>query len=142
MVKGRKRRFEEDGRLGVCQKEFLPMCPQESFLSHPTHQDLRSLRNQRGWVGSRCGCGLEGCLSCQRVKTFDFVYYTGDIVSHRIWSTSIENNTRDITLISNSFREFFTVPVYPALGNHEPHPVNAVFEPVSNIPRQYPSLPK
>ncbi|KAJ8939690.1 hypothetical protein NQ318_011737 [Aromia moschata] len=37
-VIGRKRGFEGDGRLGVCQKEF--MHPQESFLSYPTHQDL------------------------------------------------------------------------------------------------------
>ncbi|KAJ8974387.1 hypothetical protein NQ317_006166 [Molorchus minor] len=55
---------------------------------------------------------------------FDFVYYTGDIISHRVWATSVENNTRDITLISDIFHKYFDVPVYAALGNHEAHPVN------------------
>lgn len=57
-------------------------------------------------------------------KEFEYVYYTGDFVSHRVWSTSVENNTRDIKAVTEQFRKYYNVPVYPVLGNHEPHPVN------------------
>ncbi|KAJ8974388.1 hypothetical protein NQ317_006167 [Molorchus minor] len=65
---------------------------------------------------------------------FDFVYYTGDIVSHRMWSTSVENNTRDIIQISNIFHDRFDVPVYAALGNHEAHPFNVYTTPDETDP--------
>uniref|UniRef100_V5GSZ1 Sphingomyelin phosphodiesterase n=1 Tax=Anoplophora glabripennis TaxID=217634 RepID=V5GSZ1_ANOGL len=54
---------------------------------------------------------------------FDYVYYTGDFVSHRVWSTSVENN-RDIIAVTDQFKAYYNVPVYPVLGNHEPHPLN------------------
>lgn len=53
-----------------------------------------------------------------------FVYYTGDIISHRVWSTSVEKNTRDLIEIYELLDTYFDVPVYPVLGNHEPHPLN------------------
>lgn len=55
---------------------------------------------------------------------FDYVYFTGDIISHRIWSTSEDNNTKTIKSLMNKFRTGFNVPVYPILGNHEPSPLN------------------
>ncbi|XP_019868461.2 sphingomyelin phosphodiesterase-like [Aethina tumida] len=63
---------------------------------------------------------------------FDYVYYTGDIISHRVWSTSVENNTRDIKKVFDHFREVFDVPVYPILGNHEPNPMNQWAENISD----------
>lgn len=55
----------------------------------------------------------------------DLVYYTGDIISHRMWTTSPEDNSQTISKI---FREmastFGTTKVYAVLGNHESHPVD------------------
>ncbi|KRT82259.1 Calcineurin-like phosphoesterase, partial [Oryctes borbonicus] len=63
-------------------------------------------------------------------RDLDFVYYTGDIINHRGWGTSFSSNTEDMTLILDRLDAAFpNVPVYPALGNHEPHPLN-VFAPL------------
>ncbi|KAF7272238.1 hypothetical protein GWI33_014950 [Rhynchophorus ferrugineus] len=60
---------------------------------------------------------------------FDYVYFTGDIISHRVWSTSEENNAKVITTLMDKFKSGFKVPVYPILGNHEPSPLNLyIFE--------------
>ncbi|KAJ8922713.1 hypothetical protein NQ315_007748 [Exocentrus adspersus] len=67
---------------------------------------------------------MQETLKQTTTHEFDYVYYTGDFVSHRVWSTSVENNTRDITAVTEQFRNYYNVPVYPVLGNHEPHPVN------------------
>ncbi|KAF7272237.1 hypothetical protein GWI33_014949 [Rhynchophorus ferrugineus] len=55
---------------------------------------------------------------------FDYVYFTGDIISHRVWSTTEENNAKVITTLMNKFKNGFKVPVYSILGNHEPSPLN------------------
>lgn len=58
-------------------------------------------------------------------RNISYVYFTGDIVDHGVWETSIEGNVeilnRSYGYIHDTFRN---VPVYPILGNHEPHPVN------------------
>lgn len=55
----------------------------------------------------------------------DFVYYTGDIISHRSWTTNKASNTFDIKAVMSGLQETFqSTPVYPVLGNHEAHPVN------------------
>ncbi|KAJ8922711.1 hypothetical protein NQ315_007746 [Exocentrus adspersus] len=67
---------------------------------------------------------MQEALRQTTTHEFDYVYYTGDIVSHRVWSTSIENNTRDIIAVTEQFKKYYDVPVYPVIGNHESHPVN------------------
>ncbi|KAH1004168.1 hypothetical protein HUJ04_003965 [Dendroctonus ponderosae] len=58
-------------------------------------------------------------------QDFEYVYFTGDIVTHRVWSTSVENNTRDMKLIFRKMKSAFSgKPIYPILGNHEPTPLN------------------
>ena len=58
-------------------------------------------------------------------KKIDAIYFTGDIVDHGIWSTSIDGNKVSISKINQLFAEVFeNVPVYPVLGNHESHPSN------------------
>ncbi|XP_050300058.1 sphingomyelin phosphodiesterase B-like [Anthonomus grandis grandis] len=54
----------------------------------------------------------------------DFVYFTGDIISHRVWSTNEANNTYTIKKLLGKLKNGFNVPVYPTLGNHEPSPLN------------------
>lgn len=55
------------------------------------------------------------------------VYYTGDTLNHRVWATSTENNINVIKKINGILRETYKnvgVPVFPALGNHEPSPLD------------------
>lgn len=57
--------------------------------------------------------------------TFDFIYFTGDIIDHGIWETSQQRNIESIkkcfTIIKNIFGD---ISVYPIFGNHESHPLN------------------
>lgn len=56
----------------------------------------------------------------------DLIYYTGDIVDHFYWKTSIEYNSDSIKKLTNYFKkEFPNIPIYPVLGNHEGHPSNS-----------------
>lgn len=46
-------------------------------------------------------------------------------MSHRVWGTSVENNTRDLKLVFGKMKAAFGgKPIYPIIGNHEPNPVN------------------
>lgn len=55
----------------------------------------------------------------------DIVYFTGDIVDHGIWETSYTTNLESIRDVFGILRTTFNgTPVYPIVGNHEPHPVN------------------
>ncbi|XP_066245446.1 sphingomyelin phosphodiesterase B-like [Euwallacea similis] len=54
----------------------------------------------------------------------DYVYFTGDIISHRIWSTTQEGNSETIDKFLKKLKSGFKVPVYPVLGNHEANPLN------------------
>lgn len=67
---------------------------------------------------------VEESIRQAKTQDFDFVYYTGDIVSHRVWETSYESNNDSIRKIYSSFKDNFDVPVFPVFGNHEPHPLN------------------
>ncbi|CAO1438478.1 unnamed protein product [Diamesa hyperborea] len=59
----------------------------------------------------------------------DIVYYTGDIVDHGVWETTIQGNINIMDRTYNLFKSVFgNIPVYPILGNHEAHPTN-VFAP-------------
>jgi sphingomyelin phosphodiesterase len=54
------------------------------------------------------------------------IYFTGDIVDHTMWETSVERNLDSMEKIYELFRELFgtDIPIYSTLGNHEGHPVN------------------
>lgn len=59
------------------------------------------------------------------LQNIDFIYVTGDIVDHSVWSTSITANSDVITKVMNELKEEFPdTPIYPILGNHEPSPLN------------------
>lgn len=50
----------------------------------------------------------------------DYIYYTGDIVDHGIWETTVEGNIAIMEKTYNLFKSVFgNTPVYPILGNHE-----------------------
>jgi sphingomyelin phosphodiesterase len=67
---------------------------------------------------------VEETVRQAKTQDFDYVYYTGDIIAHRVWETSIEKNTDAITKLHTYFKDNFDVPVFPIFGNHEPHPLN------------------
>ncbi|XP_044255456.1 sphingomyelin phosphodiesterase-like [Tribolium madens] len=67
---------------------------------------------------------VEETIRHTKTQDFDYVYYTGDIISHRVWQTTVENNTKTISKLYSYFKQAFDVPVFPIFGNHEPHPLN------------------
>ncbi|XP_011647307.1 sphingomyelin phosphodiesterase 1-like isoform X1 [Pogonomyrmex barbatus] len=58
-------------------------------------------------------------------ENISYVYFTGDIIDHGVWETTIEGNVESLNKSYIQIRETFkNIPVYPILGNHEPHPLN------------------
>ncbi|XP_030745687.1 sphingomyelin phosphodiesterase-like [Sitophilus oryzae] len=56
---------------------------------------------------------------------YEYVYFTGDAISHRVWATSIEDNTKSMKSLFGKMKTAFpNIPIYPCLGNHEPSPLN------------------
>ncbi|XP_065089643.1 sphingomyelin phosphodiesterase 1-like [Ochlerotatus camptorhynchus] len=55
----------------------------------------------------------------------DAVYFTGDIIHHFTWNTTVESNEDAMRQIFQLLKErFVDIPLYPILGNHEAHPSN------------------
>ncbi|KAM7364421.1 sphingomyelin phosphodiesterase 1-like [Cochliomyia hominivorax] len=58
-------------------------------------------------------------------EKIDFIYQTGDIVPHNVWTTSKESNKAMLSQINDLMVEKFPdIPIYSCVGNHEPHPTN------------------
>ncbi|XP_068152588.1 sphingomyelin phosphodiesterase 1 [Drosophila tropicalis] len=71
-----------------------------------------------------------------RTHKLDWIYHTGDVPPHNIWSTTKQGNLDMLTEIDGLLTENFpNIPVYSCLGNHEPHPTN-VFVNENDIPAE------
>uniref|UniRef100_A0A6P7FLT4 Sphingomyelin phosphodiesterase 1-like n=1 Tax=Diabrotica virgifera virgifera TaxID=50390 RepID=A0A6P7FLT4_DIAVI len=57
-------------------------------------------------------------------KDLDYIYFTGDIIDHEVWNSSVQSNTVRINLAYKALKDTFTIPVYPIIGNHESTPLN------------------
>lgn len=58
-------------------------------------------------------------------EAIDYIYYTGDIIPHTPWKTTVESNKEIIKRLFSQFAKSFEgIPLYPVLGNHESHPTN------------------
>ncbi|XP_015781051.1 uncharacterized protein LOC107359115 [Tetranychus urticae] len=55
--------------------------------------------------------------------------WTGDIAPHDVWNITRKEVISQIKLITNMFKRFSRVPVYPVIGNHESVPVNSFAPP-------------
>ncbi|XP_021959476.1 sphingomyelin phosphodiesterase [Folsomia candida] len=59
---------------------------------------------------------------------YDFVMMTGDIPPHNVWNTTLLGNLEHFKSTNDKLLRLFptdrSIPVYPVLGNHEPHPCN------------------
>jgi len=62
---------------------------------------------------------------------YKFVMLGGDYVHHAVWDTTREGNLEHYKAVADAMHEAFPdTPIYPVIGNHEPHPVN-LFPPTS-----------
>ncbi|KAK2879667.1 sphingomyelin phosphodiesterase [Channa argus] len=62
-----------------------------------------------------------------RAGPWDWVYWTGDIPAHNVWSQTRKQQLSELTVISRLIQKHLgpNVTVYPAVGNHETTPVNS-----------------
>ncbi|KAM8706651.1 hypothetical protein ACLKA7_010850 [Drosophila subpalustris] len=68
---------------------------------------------------------LNALEQIQKTHKLDWIYHTGDVPPHNVWSTTKQGNIDMLTEIDGLLTEYFpNVPVYSCLGNHEPHPTN------------------
>ncbi|KAM9437444.1 sphingomyelin phosphodiesterase isoform 3-T8 [Salvelinus alpinus] len=85
-----------------------------------------------GFWGSYSKCDLplrtvENMLeNAARTGPWDWVYWTGDIPAHNIWSQTRKQQLSELTVITRLIHSHLgNLKVYPAIGNHESTPVNS-----------------
>ncbi|XP_037543311.1 sphingomyelin phosphodiesterase [Nematolebias whitei] len=90
-------------------------------------------RMKAGYWGTASKCDLplrtvENLLeNAARAGHWDWVYWTGDIPAHNVWSQTRSQQLTELTVISRLIHKHLgpNVTVYPAVGNHESTPVNS-----------------
>ncbi|KAI4814708.1 hypothetical protein KUCAC02_003892 [Chaenocephalus aceratus] len=90
-------------------------------------------RREAGFWGTYSKCDLplrtvENLLeNAARDGPWDWVYWTGDIPAHNIWSQTRKQQLSELTVITRLIHKYLGphVTVYPAIGNHESTPVNS-----------------
>ncbi|KAM4619879.1 sphingomyelin phosphodiesterase [Polymixia lowei] len=90
-------------------------------------------RREAGYWGTYSKCDLplrtvESLLeNAARTGPWDWVYWTGDIPAHNVWSQTRKQQLSELTVISKLIHKHLgpNVTVYPAIGNHESTPVNS-----------------
>lgn len=88
------------------------------------------------WCDSPLEAVVDAFTQIHRQHTYDYVYFTGDIVDHALWATSIAGIERAVTQVNNLVEAaFHGTPIFPVIGNHESHPVN-LFAP-NTVPSQF-----
>ncbi|KAK5650976.1 hypothetical protein RI129_002005 [Pyrocoelia pectoralis] len=93
-------------------------------------------RQAAGYWGDTHVCDMpwhsvENLIEQVKQQNFNWVYLTGDLIGHQIGATSPSKNVNVIKKIMAIIRTTLkNIPIYPILGNHEPHPADA-FSPES-----------
>lgn len=90
-------------------------------------------RREAGYWGTYSKCDLplrtvENLLeNAAEAGPWDWVYWTGDIPAHNVWSQTRKQQLSELTVISRLIHKHLgpNVTVYPAVGNHESTPVNS-----------------
>lgn len=90
-------------------------------------------RREAGYWGTYSKCDLplrtvEHLLEhLAKSGPWDWVYWTGDIPAHNVWSQTRTQQLSELTVISRLIHKHLgpKVTVYPAIGNHESTPVNS-----------------
>ncbi|XP_022899984.2 sphingomyelin phosphodiesterase-like [Onthophagus taurus] len=113
-----------------CQK-FL-CCQEDSLFKINAESTSAGYWGSYGWCDSP-GRFVEASLKHinEKHNNVKYIYFTGDIVSHRIWDTNKKHNLKIIRHVYKELREKFPgKTIFPVLGNHETHPVN-LFSPIN-----------
>ncbi|XP_017273434.1 sphingomyelin phosphodiesterase isoform X2 [Kryptolebias marmoratus] len=90
-------------------------------------------QREAGYWGTYSNCDLplhtvENLLeNAARAGPWDWIYWTGDIPAHNVWSQTRSQQLTELTVISRLIHKHLgpNVTVYPAVGNHESTPVNS-----------------
>ncbi|KAM6985801.1 sphingomyelin phosphodiesterase [Aplochiton taeniatus] len=90
-------------------------------------------RREAGFWGTYSKCDLplrtvESLLGAAAgAGPWDWVYWTGDIPAHNVWSQTRKQQLSALTVVSRLVQKHLgpSVTVYPAIGNHESTPVNS-----------------
>ncbi|XP_077361773.1 sphingomyelin phosphodiesterase [Festucalex cinctus] len=90
-------------------------------------------RREAGYWGTYSKCDLpfwtvENLLeNVARAGPWDWVYWTGDIPAHNVWSQTRKQQLSALTVVTTLIQKHLgpNVTVYPAIGNHESTPVNS-----------------
>ncbi|XP_039966762.1 sphingomyelin phosphodiesterase-like [Bactrocera tryoni] len=124
------------GALAACDE---PQCCQR-------HADTTTGEEAAGYWGDYRDCDAPWHMiddALNHIKSthtqLDYIYQTGDVVDHMVWGTSVAKNNDSLWKFNNRLAEVFPgVPVYPCIGNHEPHPLN-LFSP-NDVPENINTL--
>ncbi|KAH8381287.1 hypothetical protein KR093_002107, partial [Drosophila rubida] len=106
------------GSLADCDE---PMC---------CRGDLVASSSGAGYWGDYRSCDtpkhlLLNALEHMAQHKIDWIYHTGDVPPHNVWSTTKQGNKDMLTEVDGLLAKYFPgIPVYPCMGNHEPHPTN------------------
>ncbi|KAF2890675.1 hypothetical protein ILUMI_15498, partial [Ignelater luminosus] len=72
---------------------------------------------------------LDFAANLHKKSPISYIYFTGDIINHRVWEGSINEN---IQVIKQMFamvkRRLPGIKVFPVVGNHEAFPTNVCLE--------------
>ncbi|XP_029029048.1 sphingomyelin phosphodiesterase [Betta splendens] len=90
-------------------------------------------QRKAGYWGTYGKCDLplrtvENALeNVAKAGPWDWVYWTGDIPAHNVWSQTRTQQLSELKIVSRLIRKHLGphVAVYPAVGNHESTPVNS-----------------
>ncbi|EDW99101.1 sphingomyelin phosphodiesterase [Drosophila yakuba] len=111
-----------EGSNAVCDE---PMC-----CRNPLTTGSDSTAAAGFWSDYRdCDCPKRLILSAfEHIKDnhkIEWIYHTGDVPPHNVWSTTKQGNLDMLSEIDQLLAQYFPdTPIYPCLGNHEPHPAN------------------
>ncbi|TRY83160.1 hypothetical protein DNTS_020663 [Danionella cerebrum] len=113
-----------EGGLVDCKKPLC--CRNETGRSKHRHTGA-------GYWGTYGNCDLplhtvENLLENAALSgPWDWVYWTGDIPAHNVWSQTREQQLNELVTITRLIHKHLgpNVTVYPAVGNHESTPVNS-----------------
>ena len=101
-------------------------CDEPVCCRTPASQYARIKSGKFGYL-ARCDCSLD-LLDSFMEKAYelqpDFIIWTGDNSPHNSKNSSQEDNYEATIIIKNKLDEKFnfSIPIYPALGNHEKYP--------------------
>ena len=119
-------------------------CDEPSCCRSPASSYSRIKSGKFGHVG-RCDTNLnliDSLLDKAYELQPDFILWTGDNSPHNSKNGSQEENYEATEIIRDRLNERFnfTIPIYPALGNHEKYPADLYQSPEENLLERYANI--